>query len=134
MKKPILQNFGLTDYTRIQKSFYWCGSTSNSVFERNLESESLEDAKAELEKILLESSIKALEQADDDYRKHKEYCKKMVRYLSDSSAAIEDMRARSFGRRWHLWISSGKTWSGRNVAKGCILSPYDEFIRTKLLV
>ena len=80
------------------KSFYWCGSTSNSVFERNLESESL-DAKAELEKILLESSIKALEQADDDYRKHKEYCKKMVRYLSDSSAAIEDMRARSFGRR-----------------------------------
>lgn len=25
--------------------------------------------------------------------------KKMVRYLSDSSAAIEDIRARSFGRR-----------------------------------
>lgn len=71
------------------KSFYWCGSTSNSVFERNLESESLEDAKAELEKILLESSIKALKQADDDYRKRKEYCRKRIKYLSDSNAAIE---------------------------------------------
>lgn len=70
------------------KSFYWCGSTSNSVFERNLESENLEDAKAELEKILLESSIKAFKQADDDYRKRKEYNRKMIEYLSDSNIAI----------------------------------------------
>lgn len=74
------------------KSFLYCGSTSNSVFERNLNSENLEDAKAELEKILLDSSKEGLKQADKNYRKCKEYCRKMVRYLSDSSVTVEDMR------------------------------------------
>lgn len=163
-EKIYAPEFWLNRLYSTPKSFFWWGS----AFQRNLESENLEDAKAELEKILLESSIKAFKQADDDYRKRKECSRKRIKYLSDSKAAIEDMRVLEIPEKnleklmlsyiedrnymtkkeneckteeelealedddiygYHL----GRCEVAEMWLRAVGLSPYDEFIRTRLL-